>query len=138
MGEKPNMQIHRLKDEPIIVYEPTEDTRKTFDEIQQVLAEAEALKQEMQCRVYRIVDLTNVNLDFSSMMMGMAAETSQAGYRDPDIVTILVASGDLAEFGTKALREQEQYGKADVKLFSTKDEALAFARAEIAAQSSDT
>lgn len=94
--------------------------------------EGAKLKHDLGGHVYRIIDVTALNLDFSNMMMGMAGDQGLEGsLSDPDVTTVFLGGGDLVEFGVKALAEQEQYGQLGVQLFSSEDDAYDFIREDI-------
>jgi hypothetical protein len=85
-------------------------------------------------KVYRIIDIGQVTLPFSEMMVAMAAERGrEGGANDPDVVTLFAGSHDMARLGVGALQQQEQYGKANAMLFPSEAEAIAFARSQMKA-----
>lgn len=123
-------KIKRLPDEPIIVatwIEPV-DIQKEFP---QKFAEVDALigADEEVCVVD---DLTNLKIDFSTLVSGMAAQRAKipGAPFDPRIHSILVGSGTLWELASKGAR-QLQYGKLDIPLFPSLEEALGYAREKI-------
>lgn len=91
--------------------------------------EGAKLKHDLGGHVYRIVDVRDLNLDFSNMMMGMSGDQGMEGsLTDPDVTTLFLGDGDLVEFGVKALAEQDQYGKLNVKLFASEADVYTFIR----------
>jgi len=50
---------------------------------------------------------------------------------DPDVITIFVGPGDLIAFGVQVFEQQAQLLKK-LAFFTTREDALAYARAEIA------
>ena len=94
------------------------------------LATSAAFKKEQGCHIYRIMDFTQVNLNFSDMMVGMATEKGhEGGLYDPDVSTIFIGSGELVELGVEALKNQPHYQGANVAgLVRTREEALEIAR----------
>ena len=95
------------------------------------LEEAKKFKEHIGGHIYRLIDLSAVSADytFSDVMIGMATERGkEGGADDPDVTTIFVGFGDVVELGAKSLQEQEQYGKGDVHLFNSQDEALRYIR----------
>lgn len=124
-------QTRRFPGEPIIYFAilpPLE-----MEDNEKILAETNAFKKEAGGHVYRIVDVTGAQMTFDQMINAMSAERNrEGGPNDPLVTLIFVGSGELAEFGVKAMREQQQYGKVSVQMFSSLDAALAEARAMIA------
>ena len=96
------------------------------------MSEAVKLKNELGRAVYRIIDVTTMDLTFPDMTAAMAAERGlEGGSGDPDVTTCFVGSGALVEIGTKALAEQDQYGKGNVKMFTSVDDAVDFIRGDV-------
>ena len=97
------------------------------DDIAVNMNEGLKLKHELGGHVYRIIDVTEVEMSFSDMMVAMSADRGGEGtLDDPDVTTIYVGRGDLVAFGVKALAEQDQYGQLGVKLFASGEEAYAY------------
>jgi len=73
---------------------------------------------------------------FSDLVMAMASDMNpDGGINDPDVSTIYIGSGELLSFGAKAFQEQKQYGPTNIKaLVATLDDAIAFARTDIASK----
>lgn len=93
------------------------------------MEEAVKFKRKLGRPIYRIIDIRSFNLTFGDMMQAMSAERNQeGGSNDPDVMTCFVGSGSIVELGSKALAQQEQYGKARVKLFTSIEQALEFVR----------
>ncbi|MCU0464374.1 MAG: hypothetical protein MUF38_07365 [Anaerolineae bacterium] len=81
--------------------------------------------------VYYIADMSTIKIDFSDLVMGLAAAYTTPGspYANPRLKTYTVAHDDLIEFGAKAATEQQQYGKVEVKFYRDVTEALEAIRA---------
>lgn len=75
--------------------------------------------------VYYIADMQGVDVSFSELVEGLAVAFTTPGspYANPRLQTFTVATDDLLALGTKAVSEQQQYGKANVKLYSSVAEA---------------
>ena len=96
-------------------------------DIETNMKEGLKLKSELGGHVYRIIDVREMNLSFSDMMVAMATDRKGEGtLDDSDVTTLYVGGGDLVAFGVKALAEQDQYGQLGVKLFASDEEAYAY------------
>lgn len=128
------LKIYPMPDERILIiemYTPADPMKDGMAELQAV----NEFKQKAGGHIVRILDFTHAEVKFADMIQGMASEKGlPGGINDPDVSTVFVALGDIAQLGVEALREQDQYGdiRNVVGLFQTRDEALAASRAEIA------
>lgn len=126
-----SIRTQRLQDLPAILL----DIQEPFDpkeDVTRSAQEAARLQQELDRPIYRIIDLSKVDMEFSEMIVAMGNERKQAGgSSDPNITTCFVGSSDVVRMGTKALAEQDQYGKGKVSLFTSVNEAIAFIREDI-------
>ncbi|MBI5958384.1 MAG: hypothetical protein HY866_06610 [Chloroflexi bacterium] len=124
------MQISRLTDFPVIIF----DFSGSFDpekDIEAILQEVIVFKKERSGGVYRVLDLTKMQLNFSDMMVAMAVERGRdGGANDSDVTTIFAATGDLYTMGVESLRGQEQYGKVMVHMFPTREAAMDFVKSD--------
>lgn len=84
--------------------------------------------------VYYIADMRDIKIKFSDLVMGMsqAFTDPHSPYANPRMTTYTVASDLLISLGVKAASEQQQYGKADVKMYKSVDDALAEIRKQMA------
>ncbi len=100
------------------------------DAVGALQAAATFKKERGGTKVCRIMDFSQVSLDFSSMMVGMAAEKGhEGGLYDPDVATVFIGTGELVELGVGALKSQPHYQGANVAgLVRTREEALEIAR----------
>lgn len=126
------VKVTRVPDLPALIlenvepFDPMQDTATNMEETVKV-------KRELGRGVYRIIDIRSFNIAFSDMAMAMAAERNrEGGSADPEVTTCFVGSGTLVEFGSKALAQQDQYGKGRVKLFTSVEQALEFVRTDSA------
>lgn len=111
--------------ENILPFDPAQDTQTNMDETVK-------LKRKLGRPVYRIIDIRSFNITFSDMTMAMGAERGrEGGSSDPDVTTCFVGSGALVEVGTKALAQQDQYGKGKVKLFTSVEQAIEYVRTDV-------
>jgi len=126
--------VEKLPDEPIIIItfrnpsNPTEDYGPLLDQVAK-------LCEGLEGPIYRITDLRQVNFSFSDMVVSIAEEFKSGrpgSAADPRIKAVLAASGELVKLAAESVK-QEQYGaQSDTPIFTSLDEAIAYARAELA------
>jgi hypothetical protein len=126
--------IEKLPNEPIIslVYEgrfTTEDLRYT---------EQESIKfaADLEKPVFRVSDARQMQVSFPDLVVllfdAAKARHNPGSLADPNFEDLIVVPPDgLVAFGTKSLG-QEQYGRLNIQVFESVEEAMAHARAEIA------
>ena len=127
--------VEKYPDEPIILstyhesFDPSRDIHQVFKLVSQ-------LADGINGPVYRIIDNRRLHLTFDKMtiLMGEESQRKPGSISDPRLSTVIVTTSDLAQFGAKSMREQEQYGKHPLTLFTSLEEALAHVRAEIASR----
>ena len=126
------VKVTRVPDLPAVIlenvepFDPMQDTATNMEETVKV-------KRELGRPVYRIIDIRSFNIAFSDMAVAMGAERNrEGGAGDPEVTTCFVGSGTLVEIGSKALAQQDQYGKGNVKLFTSVEQALEFVRKDVA------
>src|SRR5205823_5016350 len=123
----------KLPDEPILItafFEPSKPTDQA-----ELWAALAPMVEGMPGPIYRITDLSKLNVTFGQMVGALAYETKGSypgSAADPRVRSVLVANSAVVEIAAKSIT-QEQYGQSTMPpLFSTLDEALAYCRAEIA------
>lgn len=127
------LKIQSLPDEPILIIEmftPADPFKDGEAELKATID----FKKKIGGHVFRVLDFTHAEIKFGDMMQGMAAEKGkEGGINDPDVSTVFVAQGDMAQLGVEALREQKQYGdfRNVIGLFPTRDAAIAAIHAEM-------
>lgn len=128
-----SIQFENVKGLPILLvkaYPPLVEQ----DAVENMQHAVELKKQFPGKKIYRVMDFTS-GIDFSGMMVCMAAERGQeGGANDPDIMSFFVGSHELVEMGVSALKQQPQYGQPTVFLFTSYDEAYNRAVKEAQAQ----
>jgi hypothetical protein len=126
------VEVKEVPNEPIILFSVVLP-HTPEDDVRAATQGTTEFKKKWGGHVYRVVDLSHFELNFSQAMMGMAAERGlEGGVNDLEISTIYIGSGEWVTFGVKAFQEQAQYGQTNViHICSTVDEGLAFARAHI-------
>jgi hypothetical protein len=129
--------VEKLPEEPIVLVKikvgDQKDFERDFPPLVQRIAE---LVAGIEGPIYRITDLTEVNISFGELVLAMQQEyrSEMPGTAaDPRIQVVLVTSSKLIEVGAEGVPKSIHYGgKQPPKIFPTMDEALAYARAELA------
>jgi hypothetical protein len=128
-------QVSRLGHEPIIIA-TLSDPIDWAQDIKKTTAEVAALAAEIEGRGFRITDLTQTNVTFSELMMGLAAVLrSEGGWLStPQITPLVVTTQELGREFQAFVAQQEQYGKLHIEVFSTLEQAVAYAREQGSAE----
>jgi hypothetical protein len=128
-------QVSRLGHEPIIIATLT-DPIDWAQDIKKTTAEVAALAAEIEGRGFRITDLTQAKVTFSELMMGLAAVLrSEGGWLStPQITPLVVTTQELGREFQAFVAQQEQYGKLQIEIFSTLEQAIAYAREQGSAE----
>jgi hypothetical protein len=125
--------VSRLINEPIVVLTvrdplgPPEMQR----EAQMKVAEAGA---DITGSIYRITDLTELTISFGDIVRSLGEEAKskrEGSMSDSHVRSLIVAKDEIIKMAAASL-SQEQYGALPVKLFTTRDDAVAYAREQIA------
>jgi hypothetical protein len=128
--------VVKLPDEPIIVltatdpFAPQEDLLPAYEEVAEMI-------EDMPGSIYCLYDLSSVYLGFGDLIvvLGTAIRGAPGSASDPRVRGVIVGHDELAQLAADASR-QEQYGNLDLPLFALMEEAVAYARAELAEQAS--
>jgi hypothetical protein len=126
-------KFERVPNEPIVVgimtnpHLPVEDTEGLSKELNQVLS-------EIPGTVYYIADMSKLSVSFADLTVGLAQayRTPGSPYANPRLKTFPVGSASMIKFGVEAASKQENYGKQQIQLYSSVEEAMNVARGEIA------
>lgn len=124
------VQIERFRNEPILLlrYLPPFDVREDMAKASEETAKA---LREIQGTVYRIEDVTGIDVNFSNIVQGMGAVTKKddvGSIRNERVHLIMVSEKfDMLKIVKDGFK-QDQYGNLDMSMFKTVDEALRFAR----------
>ncbi|HEC22198.1 MAG TPA: hypothetical protein ENI95_04705 [Chloroflexi bacterium] len=123
--------MQRLPDEPILIVTRFDAVPSDLPDIFRLSLE---LKKEIEGTVYRIHDLSRIDLDFSTMVEGMANASAkcEGSMRDSRFRDILVGSHELIQLASAAF-QQKQYGGLTIPLFESLEEAVEYARLQIGA-----
>jgi hypothetical protein len=120
--------VEKLPDEPIILVRlrPFEDAEA---EVSATAAAVDALINGTDGPVIRINDFTGLDADFCELVLALVRETkgTPGTLSDPRIKPVFVGESDPVALCAESARLPE-YGKLDIPLFATLDEALAYAR----------
>lgn len=128
-----SFKFERVPNEPIVIgtlsnpYDPAPDVEGISMALIQVLNETSET-------IYYVADMSDLNVSFSDLTMGLAQafRTPGSPYANPRLKTLPVGSAGMIKFGVEAASQQSNYGKQQIKLYASVDEALAIARSEIA------
>ncbi|MEO0561147.1 MAG: hypothetical protein AAF125_03485 [Chloroflexota bacterium] len=86
---------------------------------------------------YYIADLSQVVVDFNDIVLGLA-EAFKPGsgsfYSQPNVRILTVGTQELIQMAAVAAK-QDQYGGIDIKVYASPEEAIAHAKAMLAAES---
>ena len=95
-----------------------------------------ALATSIEGTIWRIIDLSGVSLSFT-LLVHVMAEEAKSGLPgtsgDPRVRPLLVGSGEAIDLMVKGAQNQH-YGSIEMQAFATQEEAIAYARAQIAAE----
>lgn len=123
------IQVEKFPDKKILLTTFQEPLDIRVDP-EQALQEAASFSQAVDGSFIRILDFSNVNMNFGDMVVGMSFEKGrEGGAYDPNVRTIFIGSGPMVEMGVTSLTSQEQFkGVTVLGLFGTREEALDCAR----------
>ncbi|HEX3049029.1 MAG TPA: hypothetical protein VHP83_00120 [Aggregatilineaceae bacterium] len=131
------LRIEELTPEPIIIITGLDPVSR--DDPLAVLAAVSRFKRLVSRHIYRIIDLTYLTFDFDYVIYGMVKDTGEGGIDDPNVTTIYVGTHELVQYGVDLFKkENARFGDThSIFLFSSREEALAYARGEINELQSD-
>ena len=126
-------KFERIPGEPVVVgtlfnpYDPGPDVEGIAQELNKVLNETTGT-------MYYVADMSGLNVSFSELTVGLAQafRTPGSPYANPRLKTFPVGSAAMIKFGVEAASQQSNYGKQQIQLYASREEALAAARAAIA------
>ncbi len=119
-------EVKQVGNEPIIVATiiPPIDT---VTEPQLTGQAANEIARRFKGTVYRITDLSLVNLSYEEMVMGMADDIKHS---EPNMEHVFVGPGELVELATESMK-LPQYGAKGAQLVKSLEEAIAYARKQL-------
>lgn len=118
------VEFRRLNQEPIVIFTMVSPLQIPEDPMT-ATKEFERLTAGVKGKRVRILDFTNVDVNFGDVVMGLQADS---GSKLPNTTTIFVGTDELVALAAQAAASP-QYGSLDAKLFASLDEAIAAARA---------
>jgi hypothetical protein len=120
----------RLPNEPIIVVE-MDDTFKSIDETPKTFVSVDTLIGTDQS-VFLIYWITLTKIPFTDIVPALAEQTRKipGSASDPRVKKVIVVGDHPMIKLSSGFLKQAQYGKIEIAVFSTLDEALAFARSQ--------
>lgn len=129
------MPVHvtRVEGEPILI--ATFTGKVTVEDVREMFRQSLPLMEGVSGHIYRITDARETDTTFSDLVF-ILSQAGQGGgpgsTLDPRISPALVGSNQWVKMLASSLGQQ-QYGSLKVPLYETLEEALAYAREQIAA-----
>jgi queuine/archaeosine tRNA-ribosyltransferase len=122
--------VQKLPKEPIIVVTYTPPFKGS--DVHVVNQQVAQIAKNIHSDIYRIADLRSVNIEWTELMAALqeATQRTDGTLRDEHIHSIFVGSDEMVSFAVESL-QQRQYGGIHAELFSSLDEAIDSARAQI-------
>ena len=132
-----SIEIERLSGEPIIIarFGADFDVATGFSKSRKVIGKA--FRGQSGGPFYYILNISALEFSFSELVRQLAELTDprRGPYRNPLLKEIIfVTTSALGKVMSDAI-QQEQYGAKKSKLFSSEEEAIAYARSQAAMQS---
>lgn len=123
--------IEWLPDEPILVVRGS--NMLTADAFRQMFAQVNEQVKSISGRVYRIADYSQATSSFMDIMQAVKIASSGAGgtTSDPRIQSIYVGTSQWISLARTAL-QQPHFGGIQVPTFHTMEDALTYARMQLA------
>jgi hypothetical protein len=124
--------FEKLANEPIVISTTSEPLHSERD-VRRAIQALTRYLQEISGNIYYISDTTQLNPpSFADIVLGLAtlAQNKKGPLSDPRLRTYVVASAEMLILAADSVH-QTQYGEIDVKLFSSKEDALRDARTQI-------
>jgi hypothetical protein len=144
-GNKIMFTIEKLPGEAITIITINGSILKNMvsEDREQVQHQVQSIVEETPGLDYLIMDLHDIELTFSELVMVLAKARDQIAmiggktYIDANMRYLLVGSDELIDLAAEALH-QEQYGNIEVQVFPTVGAAVDFARSELTGQTRPT
>ncbi|MFN8528952.1 MAG: hypothetical protein U0670_10100 [Anaerolineae bacterium] len=119
-------EVVQLGDEPIIIATIIPPVA-VETEPKQTLEAVNAIARHLPGQVYRITDVSRLEITFEMVVGAMAADIRHSA---SNIHHIFVGKGDMVEMVTEAIK-QPHYGAQQAHMVGSIDEAIAFARKQL-------
>lgn len=131
------IEVELFQDEPIIILHMSEPVDYEFlaRDAAELVTKATA---GMDGPIYRISNYNALKPSFTDMLLAIsgARQAKKGGLKDERMRPILVSNHELAKIGRIALN-QSQYSLGHVQVFTTPEEAVAYAREQIKASKAE-
>jgi hypothetical protein len=121
--------VNRLPNEPIIMITFIAPVDPAVD-MGNSNAEVNNLAKQISGTVVTITDSRSYTPSFDHLIIALD-EMRRSITSDPDFIRIIVGSDEMLGFAVKAAK-QRQYGEHELPLFGKVEDALAYARSELA------
>lgn len=123
--------IQRIDDDAII-YITIQSPFKPSEEIPTMHKRIDDLARNMGRPIFRIIDLTRSEIDFSALVEALQEDTNNAAGSATDwrFQPLFVGTDNIAKLAADSL-QQQQYGGIKTRLFSTREGAIAHAQQEL-------
>ncbi|MFN8528955.1 MAG: hypothetical protein U0670_10115 [Anaerolineae bacterium] len=118
-----SFEVKQLGDESIIIVTITPPTDLHKDP-QQTLEVVNAMARRIQGPVYRISDVSRLDITLDMLIAGLAADVR---YSEPNVRHIVVGKGEMVELIAQAIK-QPQYGAQEGHMVASVEEGIALAR----------
>ncbi|MGF1507107.1 MAG: hypothetical protein GYB64_04460 [Chloroflexi bacterium] len=122
------ISVRRVTNQNIIVMSMLNPLKNGEADFKKAFKLTTAAAEPLEGRYIVIVDMARTRLSFSELVMALGVVTAERAplFKDPDARLYIVGSGDLISLMAQAFR-QTQYGKRDVPVFETLDQAITYA-----------
>lgn len=120
-------KVEKVRDKPIIIFTIEQGFKfeKSTEDVQQEIA---SIVEGLTKPIFLITDFSRIDMTFSELVLALGnARSGVAGsFSDQRLRNVFVGHDDMVDLAAKSLF-QTQYGKIPVLVFTTLDEAIAYA-----------
>jgi hypothetical protein len=127
------IKVEFIEDAPITVYHYPEKL-ESDQELRDAVAEATNHNRDLPDPVIWIIhNTTKLTIDFGTLIIALSTLTrgGPEGFDDPRLRVAAVSKSELIKLAARSA-SQRQYGGWQVSIFETYEEALAYAREDLA------
>jgi hypothetical protein len=117
-------RVERVPGKPILI--ATLTGQITAELLKEMFEQSARLADGMGDRIYRITDVSNVEVDFGGLVLALATASSEkqpGSSADPRFIGMLVGSHKWSQIFAESIK-QEQYGHINIPLFEGMDAAM--------------
>jgi hypothetical protein len=127
-----NLEVTRLEGEPIIITRAKGHI--TVELILEIYRQSDILRKDMPKKIYRISNYTQADTSFFEMMQILQKAMQQGSQTlDPNIKVVFVSTSHWAKLAADTLR-QDMFRGREFPIFTSEEDALAYIRADMAAE----